>query len=82
MVIKYCYARLDLAAFGVPKDGTGSRRDVGLARKILSVSDEFLVVSNLKYVARLLLQSNSKMDCRDGSGMALQVSAFDPIYCL
>jgi hypothetical protein len=29
MVIKYSYARLDLAAFGVPKDGTGSRRDVG-----------------------------------------------------
>ena len=42
----------------------------GLAQKILSISDEFLVASDLKYVARLLLQSNSKIDCCHGNGMA------------
>jgi hypothetical protein len=51
----------------------------GFARKILSLSDEFLVASDLRYVARLLLQSNSKIDCCYGNGIALQVSAFNPI---
>jgi hypothetical protein len=69
----------DRAAFSAPKNGTGGRGDVGLARKIRSSPDEFLVASDLKFVAHLLLKSNSKVDRCNAGGMALQIATLNPI---